>query len=57
MITVSTDKNKLDITFMQNFLKDIYWTAPRTIEEVQTVVESSFCFGFTLMVSRLVLPA
>ena len=45
MISVSTDKSKLDIPFIQNFLKDVYWTAGRTIDEVQTTIDSSFCFG------------
>jgi GNAT superfamily N-acetyltransferase len=45
MITVSTDKNKLDVPFIQNFLKDIYWAAGRTIDEVQTTIDASFCFG------------
>jgi GNAT superfamily N-acetyltransferase len=45
MITVSTDKSKLDIPFIQNFLKDVYWAAGRTIDEVQTTIDSSFCFG------------
>ena len=48
MITVSTDKNKLDVPFIQNFLKDIYWAAGRTMEEVQTTIDSSFCFGIYL---------
>lgn len=48
MITVSTDKSKLDITFIQNFLKDIYWAAGRTIDEVQTTIDTSFCFGIYL---------
>ena len=48
MITVSTDKNKLNVPFIQNFLKDVYWAAGRTIEEVQTTIESSFCFGIYL---------
>ncbi|OXB08896.1 GNAT family N-acetyltransferase [Flavobacterium plurextorum] len=48
MITVSTDKTKLNIPFIQNFLKDIYWTAPRTIEEVQIAIDASFCFGIYL---------
>jgi len=45
MITVSTDKSKLNIPFIQNFLKDVYWAAARTIDEVQTTVDASFCFG------------
>jgi GNAT superfamily N-acetyltransferase len=48
MITVSTDKNKLDVPFIQHFLKDIYWAAGRTIEEVQTTIDHSFCFGIYL---------
>ena len=48
MITVSTDKNKLNIPFIQNFLKDVYWAAGRTIEEVKTTIDSSFCFGIYL---------
>ncbi|MGI0056089.1 MAG: GNAT family N-acetyltransferase [Nitrosarchaeum sp.] len=48
MITVSTDKNKLNVPFIQQFLKDIYWAAGRTMEEVQTTIDSSFCFGIYL---------
>lgn len=48
MITVSTHKSKLDVPFIQNFLKDIYWAAGRTIEEVQTTIDASFCFGIYL---------
>lgn len=48
MIAVSTDKNKLDVPFIQHFLKDIYWAAGRTIEEVQTTIDHSFCFGIYL---------
>lgn len=47
-ITVSTDKNKLDVHFIQNFLKDIYWAAGRTIEEVQITIDASVCFGIYL---------
>jgi GNAT superfamily N-acetyltransferase len=45
MITVSTDKTKLNVPFIQNFLKDIYWAAGRTIEDVQICIDNSFCFG------------
>ena len=48
MITVSTDKSKLDIPFIQDFLKDIYWAAGRTIEEVQITIDASVCFGIYL---------
>lgn len=48
MISVSTDKNKLDVPFIQNFLKEVYWAAGRTMEEVQTTIDHSFCFGIYL---------
>ena len=48
MISVSTDKTKLDLAFIHNFLKDIYWAAPRTIDEVKICIENSFCFGIYL---------
>lgn len=48
MITISSDKKKLNVLFIQNFLKDIYWAAGRTIDEVQTTIDASFCFGIYL---------
>jgi len=48
MIAVSTDKKKLDVPFIQDFLKDIYWAAGRTIDEVQKTIDSSVCFGIYL---------
>lgn len=47
-IYVSTDKQKLDVPFIQHFLKDIYWAAGRTIEEVQRTIDASICFGIYL---------
>jgi GNAT superfamily N-acetyltransferase len=48
MIQVSTDKQKLNVPFIQDFLKDIYWAAGRTIDEVQKTIDSSVCFGIYL---------
>ena len=48
MISVSTDKAKLNVPFIKDFLKDIYWAAGRTIDEVQTTIDSSVCFGIYL---------
>ncbi len=45
MITISTDKDKLDVPFIHNFLKETYWAKGRTIEDLQTTIENSFCFG------------
>ncbi len=48
MITVSTDKSKLDIPFLLSELKQVSWIAPRNLEEIQTTIEASFCFGIYL---------
>ncbi|NRS89084.1 GNAT superfamily N-acetyltransferase [Flavobacterium sp. 7E] len=48
MIAISTDKSKLNVPFIQEFLKDVYWATGRTIEEVQTTIDHSFCFGVYL---------
>jgi N-acetylglutamate synthase-like GNAT family acetyltransferase len=48
MISVSSDKNKLDIPFILSELKQMSWLAPKTKVEVQTVIDASFCFGIYL---------
>lgn len=48
MISVSTDKTKLNVPFIQHFLKDVYWAAGRTLEEVQRTIDASVCFGIYL---------
>lgn len=48
MVTVSNDKNKLNVLFIQQFLKDTYWAKGRTMTEVQITIDNSFCFGIYL---------
>lgn len=48
MIITSTDKAKLNVPFIHHFLKDIYWAAGKTIDEVQTTIDSSVCFKIYL---------
>jgi GNAT superfamily N-acetyltransferase len=48
MVTVSNDKNKLNVMFIQQFLKDTYWATGRTMTEVQITIDNSFCFGIYL---------
>lgn len=48
MISVSSDKDKLDIPFILSELKQVSWLAPKTQDEVQTVIDASFCFGIYL---------
>ncbi len=45
MIEISTDKSKLQIEMIHQFLKDTYWAKGRTIDEVQKSINSCFCFG------------
>lgn len=48
MIKISTDKSKLQIDVIYKFLTKTYWAKGRTIEEVRTTIDNSFCFGVYL---------
>jgi N-acetylglutamate synthase-like GNAT family acetyltransferase len=45
MITVNTDKTKLDIDYIHKFLTNSYWAENRTIKEVKKTIDNSLCFG------------
>ena len=45
MIEISTDKTKLQISVIHQFLTETYWAKGRTIGEVKTSIQHSFCFG------------
>ncbi len=47
-IQISTDKKKLDIDFIHQFLTRSYWAKGRTKEEVQTSIDHCLCFGVYL---------
>lgn len=47
-ITISTDKNQLDINFIHAFISNTYWAKGRTISEVQTCIDNSLNFGIYL---------
>ncbi|WP_405265978.1 GNAT family N-acetyltransferase [Cellulophaga sp. Ld12] len=43
---ISTDKDKLDIKKIHQYISvESYWGVGRTIEEVKTTIDHSFCFG------------
>jgi N-acetylglutamate synthase-like GNAT family acetyltransferase len=45
-IVISTDKSKLDVHKIQQYIGvESYWGQGRTVEEVKTTIENSFCFG------------
>jgi GNAT superfamily N-acetyltransferase len=49
MIEINTEKEKLDVDFIHNYIsKSSYWAKGRTIEDMQTVIENSLCFGVYL---------
>ena len=46
MIEISTDKKRLDIKVIHNYLSnESYWAKGRTLETVQRSIENSLCFG------------
>lgn len=47
-IVISTDKEKLDIDFIHEFLTRSYWATGRTKEQIKTTIEHSVCFGIYL---------
>ncbi len=48
MITITTNKNDLNITVIHTFLTETYWAKGRTVEEVQKTIDNSLCFGVYL---------
>ncbi len=43
---ISTDKKRLQIDVIQNFLQtESYWAKNRTLEQTQIAIENSLCFG------------
>lgn len=45
MIEISSDKNKLQLEVIHNFLTKSYWAKGRSLEEVKTSIEHCLCYG------------
>lgn len=46
---ISTDKQRLDVDMIHTFLaNESYWAQTRTLEQTQTAIENSLCFGVYL---------
>jgi len=45
MITISTDKSKLQVPVIHQFLTNSYWAKGRTLAQVQTTIDNCLCFG------------
>ncbi|WP_283636725.1 GNAT family N-acetyltransferase [Aquaticitalea lipolytica] len=48
MITISIDKEKLQIDVIHQFLTETYWAKGRTLDEVKKTIEHCLCFGMYL---------
>ena len=49
MIQISTDKSRLNIDLIHNYLSnESYWAKGRSIEKVKLSIENSICFGVYL---------
>ena len=48
MIEISTNKNKLQIDVIHQFLTETYWAKGRTLDQVKKSIEHCFCFGVYL---------
>lgn len=44
-IELSTDKNRLDLPFIHEFISTTYWAKGRTIETMQVCIDHSLNFG------------
>ena len=47
-ITISTDKNRLNIKLIHEFLTKSYWAEGRTLEQVKISIKNSLCWGVYL---------
>ncbi len=45
MITISSDKSKLQVTVIHSFLTNSYWAKGRTFTEVKNTIKNCLCFG------------
>jgi GNAT superfamily N-acetyltransferase len=52
-IEITTDKNRLDINFINEFISNSYWAKGRTIETMQTCIDNSLNFGVYLQYRQI----
>ncbi|MBP0905661.1 GNAT family N-acetyltransferase [Mariniflexile gromovii] len=45
MIEISTDKSKLQMDVIHQFLTTTYWAKGRTFDEVKKTIDNCLCFG------------
>jgi len=47
-VLISSDKKKLEVTFIHTFISKSYWAKGRTLETMQTCIDNSLNFGVYL---------
>jgi N-acetylglutamate synthase-like GNAT family acetyltransferase len=52
-IVISTDKSKLDVDLIHNFLRHSYWAEDIPLQTVRKSIENSLCFGVYEGVSQI----
>tara|TARA_R110002033_G_scaffold58448_2_gene107714 strand:- start:100 stop:498 length:399 start_codon:yes stop_codon:yes gene_type:complete len=45
VIEISTDKSKLQVEVIHQFLTETYWAKGRTLDDVKISIENGLCFG------------
>lgn len=48
MISISTDKSKLQVENIHQFLTTTYWAKGRTLNQVKSTINNSLCYGVYL---------
>ena len=48
MTEIATDKSRLQVDVIHEFLTETYWAKGRTLQEVKTSIEHCLCFGVYL---------
>lgn len=47
-LSITSDKNQLDLEFITAFIAQSYWAKDRTLETMQTLIDNSLNFGVFL---------
>lgn len=47
-LSITSDKNQLDLEFITTFIAQSYWAKDRTLETMQTLIDNSLNFGVFL---------
>lgn len=47
-LIITSDKNRLDIAYITDFIARTYWAKDRTLENMRTCIENSLNFGMFL---------